>query len=189
MSKLRYVATFFFTFALPAAFADEFDPTTYLKEQEVTTSPATLTQSDVVIKGVPYHVLRSSAGILFLPKMERPTKDDLEKGLCANQIPYDLDKCGLDDHVCEQRNHDRMTEEVTIVRAETPISGSLMAYAEIVGETIRRKCGDVSATYFSPLSLKPEVGVSWKGGTDRQPTTNKVYIPWLYRGLGFKSEW
>jgi hypothetical protein len=145
-------------------------------------------EGEAVIKGVKYKVFVSPAGTLLVPDVTNNSKPDLERGLCANEIPQLLEKCAPADAACIQRNKDRMTSEVTVVRAETPLAENTKAYAEIIGTTIKNRCGNAGPTYFAPFSWKPEIGVEYKDTKQRDPTTYKIYNDGLKPQVGFKSE-
>jgi hypothetical protein len=171
--------------------ADQFDPTSYLRER-VPADPGPpkvedVKESEAVVKGVRYRVLRAGPATVFLPKTGEQAKPDLERALCLNDLPVALEKCTPKDDACFGRNRDRLTEQVSIVRAEVPLQGSLVAYAAVLGDTIKRRCGGVDEVYFTGARFTPEIGVSWKGGPERQPTTYSIYNQ-LFRGLGFRAD-
>ena len=182
----RTLALLALSLATSAMGQSQFDPGSYIQSKE---AQPELREGEVIVKGVKYKVFKSAAGNLYVPAVDTVTKSDLERSLCANQIPVLLEKCAPDDGPCMQRNRDHMTAEVTVVRADAPLGANTKAYAEIIGTTIQKKCGDVAPTYFAPLSLKPEVGIEYKDTHQRDPNTYKLfYNPVTRPALGFKSE-
>ncbi len=177
-------------FGAPKARADDaFNPSSFIQSKEAEKAQAEVTFGEVFIKGVRYKVFRTAVGTLYVPKVTGLSKDDIDRGLCANEIPVILEKCLPSDEGCSQRNREHMTQDVTVARVDTPMGADMKAYAEWVTLTVRKRCGDVNTTYFTPIPKTPEIGVEVKGGTERDPRTYKVYNQGLKPQVGFKTEW
>jgi hypothetical protein len=168
---------------------DAFDATGYLQRKAAEAAPAEVVREDVVvIKGVRYRRLRAAAGTVYVPETTS-TPASLETGLCANEIPIFLETCGPDDASCRQRNRDRLTNEVTVVRAEQVIAPHTKAYAEVLTLATRKSCNVGAPSYLVPLVVKPEIGIEWKDEKKRQPTTYKLFNEGLKPNVGLRTEW
>jgi len=165
----------------------QFDPATFIQSRE---NHPEIHEGLVKIKGLEYRVFKSEFGTLYVPTLENFDRQNFDGSLCANEVSaQQLEKCSPDDIGCFRRNRDRITSEVTVIRADTPLTEHTKAYAEIIGMTIQRKCSEVGPAYFTPVLLRPEAGIEYKDTEQRDPTAYKVYMQGPKPGLGFKSEW
>jgi hypothetical protein len=165
------------------ASANPFDPSGYMKKQtvedtkvnEAPTGDQTVRQDVVRLNGRDYYKFQSGKSSILVPKLDRFTKQDLERSLCTQHIEdhCDPNKVGSkDDPLCKKD----VSEKIIGVRARQALSKDTVIYSDLILANIQHACSEGQRPNAVALRNYLEIGVEVKNNDPRNPGSKKGFI-------------